>query len=224
MSSRLQTQSNIAYNNNNYSLSIFPSVQLRLTGSKFETPMTAPTMAPSTTPPETMLSKKFLREGENPGCAASATSGITIAAVSATAVSPATAFSFMDDAWISILPLLFNGDGAIAAFGDSFNIGLKKASEPRGLLCPAEVMASAAAIDEDAIVLLSYSCGEGMVNSGVACEDDGCLLVIFFQQGRKRREVGEWVKNNITDKRERESMRGVKLLPHFFDGPTFPRW
>lgn len=116
------------------------------------TPMTAPTRTVSTTPPETMLSKKFLREGESPGCAASAMSGITIAAVSATAVSPVTAFSFIDDAArISVLPLLFSGAGMVVAFGDSF-IGLKKVSEPRGLLCPAEVMVSAAVTDEDAIV------------------------------------------------------------------------
>ncbi|KAJ6913907.1 hypothetical protein NC651_016228 [Populus alba x Populus x berolinensis] len=63
-------------------------------GSKLETPITAPTMAPSTTPPATMLSKKFLREGEDPDPAASATSGITMEAVSAPAVNPVTNFSF----------------------------------------------------------------------------------------------------------------------------------
>lgn len=50
-----------------------------------------------------MLSKKFLRDGETPD-AASATSGITIEAVSAAAVIPVTAFSFRD-ALTSSLPL-----------------------------------------------------------------------------------------------------------------------
>lgn len=67
--------------------------QPRLTGSKLETPITAPTMAVSTTPPAAMLSKKFFREGETP-LAASATSGTTMEAVNAAAVNPATAFSF----------------------------------------------------------------------------------------------------------------------------------
>ncbi|KAJ6759596.1 hypothetical protein OIU74_026128 [Salix koriyanagi] len=51
-------------------------------------------MATSTTPPATMLNKKLLRDGETPGPAASATSGITMAAVSAPAVNPVTTFSF----------------------------------------------------------------------------------------------------------------------------------
>uniref|UniRef100_A0A6N2N016 Uncharacterized protein n=1 Tax=Salix viminalis TaxID=40686 RepID=A0A6N2N016_SALVM len=62
--------------------------------SKLETPITAPIMATSTTPPAAMLSKKFLREGETPAPAASATSGITMEAVSAPAVNPVTTFSF----------------------------------------------------------------------------------------------------------------------------------
>jgi len=68
--------------------------QPRLTGSKLETPITAPRIAVTTTPPETMLSKKFLREGET--VAASATSGEIIEAVNAAAVSPVTIFSFKD--------------------------------------------------------------------------------------------------------------------------------
>ncbi|KAJ7955958.1 Replication protein A subunit [Quillaja saponaria] len=67
-----------------------------LTGSKLETPITAPIRTPSTTPPARMLSKKFLREGETPDSAASATSGIIIEAVNAAAVNPVTAFSFKD--------------------------------------------------------------------------------------------------------------------------------
>lgn len=67
-----------------------------MTGSKLATAMTAPKMTPSTTPPDTMLSKKFFSDGDNPGCAASAISGTTIAAASAAAVSPVKAFSFME--------------------------------------------------------------------------------------------------------------------------------
>ncbi|WRX33363.1 K Homology domain [Theobroma cacao] len=43
--------------------------QLRLTGSKLATPITAPTRTTSTTPPATMLSKKFLRDGVTPSAA-----------------------------------------------------------------------------------------------------------------------------------------------------------
>lgn len=67
--------------------------QRRLTGSKLDTAITAPIMTTTTTPPAAMLSKKFLREGET---AASATSGTTIEAVNAAAVSPDTTFSFME--------------------------------------------------------------------------------------------------------------------------------
>ena len=59
-----------------------------------ETATTAPTMPTSTTPPDTMLSRKFLSDGVSD--AASATSGITSAAATAAAVSPATALSFAD--------------------------------------------------------------------------------------------------------------------------------
>lgn len=72
------------------------AAQPRLTGSKLETPTTAPMMAVSTTPPAPMLRRKFLREGETL-LAASATSGTIMEAVIAAAVaavSPATAFSF----------------------------------------------------------------------------------------------------------------------------------
>ena len=51
-----------------------------------ETTTMAPRMATSTTPPETMLRRKFLREGEIPGCAASATSRSTSAAAVAHSV------------------------------------------------------------------------------------------------------------------------------------------
>ncbi|OIV97365.1 hypothetical protein TanjilG_07117 [Lupinus angustifolius] len=68
----------------------------RLTGSKLDTPTTAPMMTPSTTPPAAMLSKKFFREGGT--AAASATSGTIIEAVNAAAVIPVTTFSFMEEA------------------------------------------------------------------------------------------------------------------------------
>ncbi|KAG6590026.1 hypothetical protein SDJN03_15449, partial [Cucurbita argyrosperma subsp. sororia] len=62
-------------------------------------------MATTTVPPAAMLSKKFFSDGETPGPAASATSGITIDAVRAAAVSPVMAFSFKDDRTATSLPL-----------------------------------------------------------------------------------------------------------------------
>ena len=61
-------------------------------------------MATTTVPPAAMLSKKFFSDGETPGPAASATSGITIDAVRAAAVSPVMAF-FNDDRTATSLPL-----------------------------------------------------------------------------------------------------------------------
>ena len=56
-----------------------------------ETATTAPTMATSTTPPDAMLSRKFLSDGDSAG-AASATSGTaSAAATAATAAIPAAA-------------------------------------------------------------------------------------------------------------------------------------
>ncbi|KAF8728639.1 hypothetical protein HU200_017907 [Digitaria exilis] len=52
-------------------------------------------MAKSTTPPETMLRRKFLSDGEIPGDAASATSGST----SAAATAAAAAHSFPGCCW-----------------------------------------------------------------------------------------------------------------------------
>lgn len=107
------------------------STQLRFTGSKFETPITAPNIATTTAPPAAMLSKKFFSDGETPGPAASATSGITIDAVRAAAVIPATAFSFNEDRTATSLPL----DFGVAAMGlrdlEEGN-GLKKASLESG--------------------------------------------------------------------------------------------
>ena len=106
--------------------------QLRLTGSKLETPMTAPTMAVSTTPPATMLSKKFLREGETPESAAWATSGMTMEAVKAAAVSPEIAFSLREAfAWSLAVDLDEHGPPtALEGFNGS---GFRKASELESL-------------------------------------------------------------------------------------------
>lgn len=90
--------------------------------------MTAPTRTPSTTPPATILSKKFFREGDIPGCAASATSGINMAAVSAAALKPVAAFSLSDAQGTWKILLLNFIDGDEGPLGDSL-IGLKKASD-----------------------------------------------------------------------------------------------
>lgn len=111
------------------------TTQLRLTGSKLATATTAPVITPSTTPPATMLRRKFFSDGEMPGCAASATSGITSAATIAAAASPPRAFSFSDDdsartwSWASgRLP---------AALGAGNLSGWKKVSGPaKGRLKP----------------------------------------------------------------------------------------
>ncbi|CAK9144167.1 unnamed protein product [Ilex paraguariensis] len=82
-----------------------------------------------------MLSKKFLRDGETPDPAASATSGITIEAVSAAAVNAVTAFSF-NEALASNFPM---GFGAAIAFDGLTGNGLKKPSEVGSLFWLAEV-------------------------------------------------------------------------------------
>ncbi|CAN6541226.1 unnamed protein product [Malus baccata var. baccata] len=95
------------------------------TWSKLDTPTTAPMITTATTPPAAILSKKFFREGETPE-AASATSGITIEAVSAAAVIPVTAFSF-NEALTRSLPLDFDAAGASAFEGlIGSGSGLKK--------------------------------------------------------------------------------------------------
>ena len=83
-----------------------------------ETATTAPAMPAKTTPPDTMLSRKFLSDGDSPGDAASATSGSTSAAATAAAVSPAVSFSCTDaeDARTAVilaagLPALTTGRG-----------------------------------------------------------------------------------------------------------------
>lgn len=86
-------------------------------------------MTVSTTPPEAMLSKKFLREGEIPEPAASATSGITIETVRAAAAKPLTAFSiFRLDAftWNLREGMAKEEDDALDGFKG--NSGLRKAT------------------------------------------------------------------------------------------------
>ncbi|KAL6984603.1 Rpa1ap [Sarracenia purpurea var. burkii] len=80
-------------------------------------------MTPTTTPPAAMLSRKFFSEGEIPGPAASATSGMTMDAVSAAAVNPTTAFSFSEALASNFL--------VGKAFEELTDNGLKKASELR---------------------------------------------------------------------------------------------
>ncbi|KAL4333712.1 hypothetical protein GQ457_07G039730 [Hibiscus cannabinus] len=107
-------------------------VQVRLTGSKLDTPITAPIMATSTTPPAVMLSKKFLREGVTPS-AACATSGMTMDVVIAAAVNPLTAFS-LSEAAVFTLSLPSDDFAILAAAPDGLTgNALEKASEPNPL-------------------------------------------------------------------------------------------
>jgi hypothetical protein len=66
----------------------------RRTGSKLDTPATAPAIPVRTTPPATTLRIKLRRESETPGWAASAISGTTAAARSANPERPTTLCSF----------------------------------------------------------------------------------------------------------------------------------
>jgi hypothetical protein len=102
-----------------------------------ETATTAPTMATSTTPPDTMLSRKFLSDGVS--VTASATSGMASAVATAAALSPADTFSFMDARTTAILLAAglalggcrgWNGDAA-----------------PTGLLSPATETAENVAVE-----------------------------------------------------------------------------
>jgi len=110
-----------------------------------ETATTAPTMATSTTPPDTMLSRKFLSDGVSPDCAASATSGSISAAATAAAVSPAAAFSFMDAA-----------DARTAILAAGLALGCRgwndDAAAPSGFLSPAADSGDATA-DRDAVAM-----------------------------------------------------------------------
>ena len=95
--------------------------QVRFTGSKLATAITAPVRTTSTTPPEAKLSKPFFREVVT---AASATSGTIIEAVNAAAVSPVTAFSFIEARTLNF-PAVF-GD---TVFDGRSGGGLKNAWE-----------------------------------------------------------------------------------------------
>jgi hypothetical protein len=80
--------------------------QRLFTGSKVDTPATAPPIATSTTPPATTLKSKFFREAETPGWAASAISGTTAAASRAKPVSPAMFCSFCEALHIQLNPVI----------------------------------------------------------------------------------------------------------------------
>lgn len=89
---------------------------------------------PTTTPPATILFKKFVRDGEAPD-AASATSGITMYAANVAAVRPETIFSFKD-AFTWSLEFTLDDEVNATAF-DDFNDGIafkKEASELNKLL------------------------------------------------------------------------------------------
>jgi hypothetical protein len=126
------------------------SDQALLTGSKLETATTAPTIPTSTTPPDTMLRRKFLSDGVSPpDCAASATSGSTSAAARAAAVSPAAAFSLMDvdegdaDARTAVVVIL----AALGCRGRSDDA-------PSGFLSPG-TDSGAATADRDAVAAMA---------------------------------------------------------------------
>ncbi|CAH9101823.1 unnamed protein product [Cuscuta epithymum] len=93
--------------------------------------MTTPAMTATTSPPATMLSKKFFRDGEILS-AASATPGVTKDAVSAAAVSPVTALS-LSDALTSKFPAGF--DAAIGLDCLAGDIGFKKEPKAAAVGC-----------------------------------------------------------------------------------------
>ncbi|GJN33396.1 hypothetical protein PR202_gb21993 [Eleusine coracana subsp. coracana] len=102
-------------------------------------------MATSTTPPDTMLSRKFLSDGVS--VTASATSGITSAVATAAAVSPADTFSFMDaDARTAILAA-----AGLALVCSGWNDDAAAAS---GFLSPA-TDSGAATAEKDAVAAMA---------------------------------------------------------------------
>lgn len=121
--------------------------QVLLTGSKLETPITAPNIATSTTPPAAILSRKFWSEGEKSYPAAWAASGTTMHDAAAAALRPFTAFSFKDASMLSFCGF---------ASDDFFTTLLfKKASEGRGfdvdLFLAAELSGRTIEIEREAI-------------------------------------------------------------------------
>lgn len=127
-----------------------------MTGSKLETPTTAPMMTVRTTPPEAMLSKKFLREGEIPGPAASAISGMTMEAVRAAAERLVKALSILSleaRTWnLCGLP-----PGAAKALDGFRGNGLKKAEERVWLSGVTNDIAEVEAISSSLISLSSLT-------------------------------------------------------------------
>lgn len=124
-------------------------------------------MAATTTPPATMLSKKFLSDGLIPAAdsAASATSGITMDAVRAAAVNPVMAFSFKE---ALTPPNLVADDDVVTDFDGIFftGNGLMKASE-NCLLCCVAVGICIAIEETDAIfVFLFFFCNCNKKNYG----------------------------------------------------------
>lgn len=126
-----------------------------------------------------MLSRKFLRDAETPGWAASAISGTRKAAAIAAAVRPATVCSLTDDeAWTSNRPLAL-GSRAVEAMETVFN-GLKKVVEPaRGslrLVVDGDGMTAMAIADVDAIL---SGCGFWS-----ACAEDlqDCVNVLILKE------------------------------------------
>jgi hypothetical protein len=101
-----------------------------------ETATTAPTMATSTTPPDTMLSRKFLSDGVS--VTASATSGMASAVATAAALSPADTFSFMDARTTAIL--------AAAGLALGGCRGWSEGAAPSGFLSPATETAENVAV------------------------------------------------------------------------------
>ena len=179
------------------------SSQVRLTGSKLATPITAPTIAPRTTPPATMLSRKFLRDGETPE-AASAASGSTMEAVNAAAVRPVIAFSLREAFTSSRLPLDFGFTAT--AFFDGFTCsGWKKASEVglwSSLFWLAEV--SRIAIETLAIV----------PNSSLLICSSGCCW----------EEIGAWCLDRWTKIGEKEMRGGNKRFSADVSPNCYPTW
>ncbi|OWM77286.1 hypothetical protein CDL15_Pgr028923 [Punica granatum] len=157
---------NPVQNTQSFQSAVGPQYQqhsVRLTGSKLATPITAPTITPSTTPPATILRRKFLREGDTPDPAASATSGITIEAVRAAAVSPVMAFS-LREALTSNFPPDFDAPTKGLFFDSLAGSGLKKHSA--GFLCAEEAVVNGIAIETaevEAIFVLTDPLGSDVL-------------------------------------------------------------
>jgi hypothetical protein len=147
-----------------------------------ETATTAPAMPAKTTPPDTMLSRKFLSDGDSPGDAASATSGSTSAAATAAAVSPAVSFSCTDadDARTTV----------ILAAGLALTDRGRNDAAPSGFLSPATDRGAATA-DRDAVAAMACVLRGCVAASlllglarGVRCVGDGMVGAEKVKVGR----------------------------------------